>query len=168
MEPGCGSIPGKDRPPGRARSGPIRDERGAVTEIVAAGMVVFLAIAALALDYGRFWVYSTQLQGAADAAALAGASKVYVTQGVDGNGTVYSSATSLNEYEAHQEALNALDQNLTRILQGQDLTVLDKQVLVPGLTVTVRVTVRGRWHLLPFTSIGPATISRMATAEYIP
>ena len=146
----------------------IRDEHGAVTEIVAAAMVVFLAVAALALDYGRFWVYSTQLQGAADAAALAGASKVYVTQEVDGNGTVYSSVTSLNEYEAHQEALTVLDQNLTRILQGQDLTVLDKQVLVSGLTVTVRVTVQGRWHLLPFTSIGPATISRLATAEYVP
>lgn len=131
-------------------------------------MVVFLAIAALAMDYGRFWVYSTQLQAAADAAALAGASKVYITQEVDGNGTVYSSTPSINEYEAQQEALNVLDQNLTRILQGQDLTVLNKQVLVQGLTVTVKVTVQGKWHLLPFTSIGPATISRSATAEYVP
>ena len=51
----------------------IRNERGAVAIYVALTMVVFLGIAALAIDVGYTRVARTELQRAADAAALAGA-----------------------------------------------------------------------------------------------
>lgn len=51
----------------------VREEEGAVAVVVAMCMVVLLGFAALVLDAGLLFVDRTQLQKAADAAALAGA-----------------------------------------------------------------------------------------------
>ncbi len=51
-----------------------RDERGASLAIVAAALVVFLGMAATAVDMGMLYVARSQAQRTADAAALAGAS----------------------------------------------------------------------------------------------
>src|SRR5262245_55939718 len=49
------------------------DERGAVLVHVAVAMLALIALSALAVDYGAFWVSRRQAQNSADAAALAGA-----------------------------------------------------------------------------------------------
>ena len=55
----------------------LRSQSGAVALVTALLMVVFLGIAALALDVGYLYVVRTELQNAADAAALAGAGHLY-------------------------------------------------------------------------------------------
>lgn len=55
----------------------LRSQSGAVALIVAILMVVLLGIASLALDVGYLYVVRTELQNAADAAALAGAGHLY-------------------------------------------------------------------------------------------
>lgn len=50
----------------------LRAESGAVAIVVAVGLGALLAIAALVIDMGIAWVAKFQLQGIADAAALAG------------------------------------------------------------------------------------------------
>ena len=54
-----------------------RRQSGAAAILVAFLMIVFLGIAALALDIGYLYVVRTELQNAADAAALAGAGRLY-------------------------------------------------------------------------------------------
>ena len=54
-----------------------RRQSGAAAVLVAFLMIVFLGIAALALDVGYLYVVRTELQNAADAAALAGAGRLY-------------------------------------------------------------------------------------------
>lgn len=51
-----------------------RGERGSVLALSAVGMVVFLAAVGLCVDVSHFYVVNAELQNAADAAALAGAS----------------------------------------------------------------------------------------------
>src|SRR5689334_17942976 len=48
-------------------------ERGAVMVHVALGLIAFMALSALSIDYGVKWVARSQAQNAADAGALAGA-----------------------------------------------------------------------------------------------
>lgn len=50
--------------------------KGQVLVIVALSLVLFIGVAALAIDVGYFYHTKNQLQGAADAAALAGAAKL--------------------------------------------------------------------------------------------
>lgn len=52
------------------------DESGVVLVLLAVGLVVFLAVAAVAIDLGVGYASSRQMQNAADAAALAGAQEM--------------------------------------------------------------------------------------------
>ena len=52
------------------------DERGSVSIVSALGMVVFMLAAGLAIDVSHMYLTGTELQNAADAAAIAGASKM--------------------------------------------------------------------------------------------
>ena len=63
-------------------------ERGSVSIISALGMVAFMLAAGLAIDVGHMYLTGTELQNAADAAAIAGASKLNgfaggITEAVD-------------------------------------------------------------------------------------
>jgi Flp pilus assembly protein TadG len=51
-------------------------ERGSVSAITALGMVVFMLAAGLAIDVGHMYLTGSELQNAADASAIAGASKM--------------------------------------------------------------------------------------------
>src|SRR5262249_21142286 len=53
-----------------------RDERGAILVYATVGATVFLGFAALVIDGGRLFVLHSQLQDAADAAALAGGAEL--------------------------------------------------------------------------------------------
>jgi hypothetical protein len=55
-------------------SGGAEAERGSVLALSAVGMLVFLAAVGLCVDVSHFYVVNAELQNAADAAALAGAS----------------------------------------------------------------------------------------------
>ena len=54
----------------------FKNNRGQILVLVAISLVVLLGFAALAIDVGYFYHTKNQLQGAADAAALAGAAKL--------------------------------------------------------------------------------------------
>ncbi len=56
-----------------------KDERGAVAVLVVAALVALLGFAALAIDVGFLVMKKTELQTAADAGALAGASALLST-----------------------------------------------------------------------------------------
>jgi Flp pilus assembly protein TadG len=67
------------------------DERGAVLVIVAGLLVVFMALAALAIDIGSFDQAQRQAQAAADAGALAASQDLpNNTAGAPGDGTTYA------------------------------------------------------------------------------
>ena len=57
----------------------VRDERGATLMFVAIAMVVFLGMAALAIDVGMLYTAKAQAQNAADSGALAGAGNLIVS-----------------------------------------------------------------------------------------
>ena len=60
----------------RARSGLTRDTDGAVAVMAAVLLAGLLGVSALVFDLGRAWTLHTELQGAVDAAALAGAGQL--------------------------------------------------------------------------------------------
>ncbi len=70
---------GKGRPETK-RAGGLRslwrDRRGAVTIYVVISMPMLLGIGALSIDLGRLMSVNTELQSAADAAAMAGAAEL--------------------------------------------------------------------------------------------
>ena len=63
-------------------------ESGVTTIIVAVGLIGLLSFAAFAIDAGLIWSARTQLQNAADSAALAGAREI-----IDGTGAVDQAGT---------------------------------------------------------------------------
>src|SRR5258708_6616062 len=54
--------------------GSMRGSSGQILVLVTAGLVILTAFAGLAVDVGQFWSARRQMQTAADAAAIAGAS----------------------------------------------------------------------------------------------
>ncbi len=65
----------------------IKNRRGTVAVIIATSTVVFLGLAALAIDLGHLFVVRNELQNAADAGALAGARFLYDVNGITVNPT---------------------------------------------------------------------------------
>ena len=57
----------------------LRDEDGAVAPIIGLFIVIFMILLAFAVDLGRLYIVKNELQNTADAAALAGARKLYQT-----------------------------------------------------------------------------------------
>lgn len=148
-----------------------RDDNGAVQVLAAVGLTLLLAMAALVLDYARYWVYSAQLQTAADAAALAGATQMWVTQEVDGLGNVYSSNVWIDQFEAEREAMKVLDENLQLMdLTRQGLTVVSKGATVAGTQVTVSAVLDAKGFIAGMfgSRFASSRIRRMATADYVP
>jgi len=65
----------------RSRLRNLRSQNGSTLVFVAVALVAVLSVAALALDVGHVYVVRTQLQNAADAAALSGASRLWPHSG---------------------------------------------------------------------------------------
>lgn len=84
----------------------LKGQRGAVIVLVAISMVVFLGMAALAIDLSHLYVVRNELHNAADAGALAGARKLYNETG-----------TAINS-GANQEAFNAATGNKSMSTTG--------------------------------------------------
>ncbi len=84
----------------RRLKGPNRDRRGGILVLAAVVMIVVLALLALALDVSYLSLTKTQLQGAADAAALAGAMELSAT---DDPAVVRANAlAAIQEVSSHQ------------------------------------------------------------------
>lgn len=86
-------------------SGRIK-QRGSVLILVSVLMIVFVALAAFAVDVSHLYVVRNELQNAADAGALAGARKLYNDSG-----------TSVNE-DANQVAFEAATKNQAISTEG--------------------------------------------------
>jgi len=81
------------REPGRSKS-----ERGSVLVIASAAMLGVLLAVGLAVDISHFYLAKTELQNAADAAALAAASAINSTPGGIAEGT-RRAIQAMNKYE---------------------------------------------------------------------
>jgi hypothetical protein len=75
--------------------GVIKNRKGIVAVIIATATVVFLGLAALAIDISHLFVVRNELQNAADAGALAGARFLY-----DSNGTAVNATANMTAYNA--------------------------------------------------------------------
>ena len=89
------------RPRGAERR---RGERGSVLAVSAFGMLAFLLAAGLCVDISHFYLAKTELQNAADAAALAGASALNsapsgITQATD------RAVAAMNSYEFNNRSI---------------------------------------------------------------
>lgn len=81
------------------------DRRGVSMVLVAIMIFVLMGMAGIAIDYARLYAFKTQLQTAADAAAMAGA--VQLVKGPVSNTTVYGSATTIGGQNlVEQQAAN--------------------------------------------------------------
>ncbi|ABA88993.1 hypothetical protein Pcar_1750 [Syntrophotalea carbinolica DSM 2380] len=74
-----------------------KDQNGAVIVLVAILLILFLGIAALAIDVYHVYVVRNELQNAADAGALAGARELYLESGasVNPNANVIANNTAI-------------------------------------------------------------------------
>ena len=87
----------------RQKSGGRR-ERGSVLAMSALGMLAFLLSTGLAVDVGHFYLVKSELQNAADAAALAGASAL--NSGATGISEATKRATAaMNNYEFNSKGV---------------------------------------------------------------
>src|SRR5437868_15512016 len=88
-----------------------RRERGSVLAISAFGMLAFLLATGLAVDISHFYLVKSELQNAADASALAGASAL--NQHDSGITKARERAiAAVNSYEFNQTPLNLTAANI--------------------------------------------------------
>jgi Putative Flp pilus-assembly TadE/G-like len=80
----------------------VRNERGAVLVHVSVSLGVFTIVSALAIDYGMVLVSRGQIQAAADAAALAGATALAFDSYSDRSGTGPAKSTAIAVALANQ------------------------------------------------------------------
>lgn len=89
-----------------------RGERGSVLAVSAFGMLAFLLATGLCVDISHFYLVKTELQNAADASALAGASAL---NGDDGGikKAVDQAVQSLNNYEFNKSSVTVTRASVT-------------------------------------------------------
>ena len=91
---------------------PRRRERGSVLAVGAVGMLAFLLSAGLAVDISHFYLVKTELQNAADAAALAGASALNSHPGGIESAVKLASETVKNSYEFNKTGVTITRDNV--------------------------------------------------------
>jgi Flp pilus assembly protein TadG len=87
-------------------------ERGSVLAVSAVGMMAFLLATGLAVDISHFYLVKTELQNAADAAALAGASALNGDDGGIKRAADYA-IQELNRYEFNKQKITIPRANVT-------------------------------------------------------
>lgn len=90
--------------------------RGVTAVIIAILLVVFLGIAALAIDIGHLYVVRNELQNAADAGALAGAENLYIAGGTEIN--IGANQEGQDAAEANKSEKTAVEVNWTAGNEG--------------------------------------------------
>ena len=95
----------------RLRKSEKKSERGSVLAMSAVGMLAFLLATGMAVDISHFYLVKSELQNAADAAALAGASALNL--GATGIQRAQQRATAaMNSYEFNSKGLAIPDVNV--------------------------------------------------------
>lgn len=94
------------------RSRTKQAERGSIMAVSAFGMLAFLLAVGLCVDISHFYVVQAELQNAADAAALAGASALNSKPGGIAQATARATAL-MNNYEFNQTGVTIGDENVT-------------------------------------------------------
>src|SRR5262245_26238103 len=133
-----------------------RFEKGAILFIVAAGMVVFIGLAGLAIDLGMLYNVKTDLQNATDAAALAGAWKL---DGTDAgiNAAVTSAQAAANKYKFNNNPIS---------LATADITF--SAVRDSGYQTAAAVTGAGISSTIRFVRAAKASTMELALIKIIP
>ena len=94
----------------RFRTGWVADESGAIAVFVAAGIAVFISMAALAVDLGMLMTARSEAQRTADGAALAGAaSLIYRPNNAEGARQWAREYASQNDVRGQQVVLRDED-----------------------------------------------------------
>ena len=95
----------------RLRKSEKKSERGSVLAMSAVGMLAFLLATGMAVDISHFYLVKSELQNAADAAALAGASAL--NSGATGIQRAQQRATAaMNSYEFNSKGLTIPNVNV--------------------------------------------------------
>src|SRR5919205_2421876 len=95
----------------RLRKSERERERGSVLAMSALGMLAFLLATGMAVDLGHFYLVKSELQNAADAAALAGASGL--NSGATGiNEAVKRATAAMNGVEFNSKPLAVTPSNV--------------------------------------------------------
>lgn len=95
-----------------------KSEQGSVLAMTSVGMLAMLLATGLAVDISRFYTAKAELQNAADAAALAGASQLNSTSGGI-KLAVVEAIKPLNKYDVKQNVtINAADVTFSKNLNG--------------------------------------------------
>jgi Flp pilus assembly protein TadG len=94
----------------------LKDQKGVTAVIIALLLVVFMGMAALAIDLGHLYVVKNELQNAADAGALAGARVLY-----NNNGTSVNTGANQVAHDA-AEANSSENVPVEVIWNGNNLT----------------------------------------------
>ncbi|MEM3486640.1 MAG: pilus assembly protein TadG-related protein [Candidatus Methanomethyliaceae archaeon] len=140
-------------------------EKGAIAVSFLVSATLLLLILVLIIDFGILWNYNAELERAVDAAALAGASEVYVSRQVDGLGTVYWQNIYLDGARARQTAQSTLDQNLAKFIK-QGVTVKSVNININGFEVEVIVTLDARHYFTALSGFRSTEITKRAVATY--
>ncbi|HWS86133.1 MAG TPA: pilus assembly protein TadG-related protein [Pyrinomonadaceae bacterium] len=90
-----------------------RGERGSVLALSAVGMVIFLAAVGLCVDVSHFYLVNAELQNAADAAALAGASALNSQPVGITNAVTRATEELTNNYEFNNKEAEIGPENVT-------------------------------------------------------
>ena len=155
------------------------DTRGVLAIYVALVLTLFLATGVLAIDFGRLAVLRTQMQNAADAAAIAAASKLTGAPGARANATTAANAfvaTSSLPIGGGNLSIDTLSlfssydtATATGVTATEDATAIIAQVTMT--TQTINLILAPLIDLLdPPTGAAPtsAQLIATATAQYSP
>ncbi len=124
----------KARSPQRKDS---RKERGSILVMSAIGMLSMLLAVGLGVDISRFYLAKTELQNAADAAALAGASQLNSTSfGI--NDAVAAATQAMNNYDFNNTSVSLPAANVLFAANLGGPYVNANAASAPGLAPTIK------------------------------
>jgi Flp pilus assembly protein TadG len=120
----------------KARGG-RKGQRGSVLAMSALGMLTFLLATGLCVDLGHFYLVKSELQNAADAAALAGASAL--NSGPAGITRARQRATAaMNSYEFNQKGLTFAAADVTFAVNLDGPYMSEASAAVPATAQKIR------------------------------
>ncbi len=131
-------------------------QRGAIAIIVGLSIFVLIGFLALVLDLGRTYIAKTELQNAADAAALAGAKEL------DGSTAGIDRALVLACRTARQNQYDFATEQVATVAATSDC---DGNPLAAGLAYAVSDYPNGPWT--PVTSFSPNGVPNPGTKAYL-
>ncbi len=158
-----------------------RGERGSVLAISTMGMLAFLLAAGLCIDISHFYLVRSELQNAADAAALAGATALNSDDGGIVKAADYA-VESLNRYEFNRKGVAIPRSNVLfaknlngpyvseATAKGQAKDIRFVQVLVPpaAVTTTFAAPVLGASRNVSADATAGMSVSLNKFCDYIP